>query len=143
MTSCKNILHGKLRIQRLDNQRVNMDWQFRCASLPASYPCRSRGEAPRERRVARPRQAARLVRSAWPREPNVRPDFLPRQSGVTRPLPGQKVGQLAVKLQFRHSKGRKGRPSANPFKDKRETPCRLLRMPIDSVTDGEKKKRIF
>ncbi len=21
-------------------KRVNMDWQFRCASLPASYPCR-------------------------------------------------------------------------------------------------------
>jgi len=37
-----------------------------------------------------------LVRSASPREPNIRPDFLPRQSGVTRPLPGQKVGQLAV-----------------------------------------------
>jgi len=39
-------------------------------------------------RVARLRQALR-------REPVVRPDFLPRQSGATRPLPGQKVGQLA------------------------------------------------
>jgi len=31
------------------------------------------------------------------REPVVRPDFLPRQSGVVRPLPGQKVGQLGVR----------------------------------------------
>ena len=46
-------------------------------------------------RVARLRQAARLARTALRREPVVRPDFLPRQSGVTRPLPGQKVGQLA------------------------------------------------
>jgi len=49
-----------------------------------------------ERRVARLRQAARLARTASRREPVVRPDFFPRQSGVTRPLPGQKVGQLAV-----------------------------------------------
>jgi len=45
-------------------------------------------------RVARLRQAARLARTALRREPVVRPDFLPRQSGATRPLPGQKVGQL-------------------------------------------------
>ena len=45
-------------------------------------------------RIARLRQAARLARTALRREPVVRPDFLPRQSGVTRPLPGQKVGQL-------------------------------------------------
>ena len=46
-------------------------------------------------RVARLRQAARLARTALRREPVVRPDFLPCQSGGTRPLPGQKVGQLA------------------------------------------------
>ena len=55
-----------------------------------------RTASPCERPVARLRQAARLARTASPREPNVRPDFLPRQSGVTRPLPGQKVGQLGV-----------------------------------------------
>ena len=41
------------------------------------------------------RQAARMARTALRREPVVRPDFLPRQSGVGRPLPGQKVGQFA------------------------------------------------
>jgi len=56
----------------------------------------SRGEVPREWRVARLRQAARLACSASPREPNVRPDFLPCQSVTSRLLSGKKVGQLAI-----------------------------------------------
>ena len=47
-------------------------------------------------RVARLRQAARQARTALRREPVVRPDFLPRQSGGTRPLPGQKVRSTRV-----------------------------------------------
>ncbi len=31
--------HCHLTILSKHNKRINMDWQFRWASLPASYPC--------------------------------------------------------------------------------------------------------
>ena len=45
-----------------------------------------RAASPRERGVARLRQAERSVRSATPREPTVRPDFLPWQSAAIAPI---------------------------------------------------------